>query len=77
MKLLLIEDDNATADYVRQGLIELGHACDHSETGIDGLTAALTNSYDAIILARSLPQLDGLSVLQALRAEGRTVPVLI
>ncbi len=77
MKLLLIEDDNATADYVRQGLIELGHACDHSETGIDGLTAALTNSYDAIILDRSLPQLDGLSVLQALRAEGRTVPVLI
>ncbi len=77
MKLLLIEDDNATADYVRQGLIELGHACDHSETGIDGLTAALTYSYDAIILDRSLPQLDGLSVLQALRAEGRTVPVLI
>jgi two-component system OmpR family response regulator len=76
MKLLLIEDDNATADYVRQGLIELGHACDHSETGIDGLTAALTNSYDAIILDRSLPQLDGLSVLQALRAEGRIVPVL-
>lgn len=77
MKLLLVEDDSATADYVRQGLIELGHACDHSETGIDGLTAALTNSYDAIILDRSLPQLDGLSVLQALRAEGRTVPVLI
>lgn len=77
MKLLLIEDDSATADYVRQGLIELGHACDHSATGIDGLTSALTNSYDAIILDRSLPQLDGLSVLQALRAEGKTVPVLI
>lgn len=77
MKLLLVEDDSATADYVRQGLNELGHACDHSLTGIDGLTAALTNSYDAIILDRSLPQLDGLSVLQALRAEGGTVPVLI
>lgn len=77
MKLLLVEDDIATADYVRQGLIELGHACDHSATGIDGLTSALTNRYDAIILDRSLPQLDGLSVLQALRAEGRTVPVLI
>ena len=77
MKLLLIEDESATADYVRQGLIELGHACDHSATGIDGLTSALTNSYDAIILDRSLPQLDGLSVLQALRAEGKTVPVLI
>lgn len=77
MKLLLVEDDSTTANYVRQGLMELGHACDHSSTGIDGLTAALTNSYDAIILDRSLPQLDGLSVLQALRAEGRTVPVLI
>lgn len=77
MKLLLIEDDVATAEYIRQGLIELGHACDHSATGLDGLTAALTNIYDAVILDRSLPQLDGLSVLQALRAEGRKVPVLI
>lgn len=77
MKLLLIEDDNATADYVRQGLIELGHACDHSATGLEGLTAALTHQYDAVILDRNLPQLDGLSVLHALRSEGRTVPVLI
>lgn len=77
MKLLLIEDDVETAEYIRQGLIELGHACDHSATGLDGLTAALTSSYDAVILDRSLPQLDGLSVLQALRAEGQKVPVLI
>lgn len=77
MKLLLIEDDAATAEYIRQGLIELGHACDHSSTGLDGLTAALTSIYDAVILDRSLPQLDGLSVLQALRAEGQKVPVLI
>lgn len=77
MKLLLIEDDVPTAEYIRQGLIELGHACDHSATGLDGLTAALTSIYDAVILDRSLPQLDGLSVLQALRAEGRKVPVLI
>lgn len=77
MKLLLIEDDVATAEYIRQGLIELGHACDHSATGLDGLTAALTSIYDAVILDRSLPQLDGLSVLQALRAEGQKVPVLI
>lgn len=77
MKLLLIEDDVATAEYIRQGLIELGHACDHSATGLEGLTAALTSNYDAVILDRSLPQLDGLSVLQTLRAEGRKVPVLI
>lgn len=77
MKLLLVEDDGATADYVRQGLIELGHSCDRAATGLDGLTAALTNSYDAIILDRNLPQLDGLSVLQALRGQGNKVPVLI
>jgi two-component system OmpR family response regulator len=77
MKLLLVEDDQPTADYVRQGLRELGHACDHAPTGLDGLTAALTGSYDAIILDRNLPQLDGLSVLRALRSEGRKTPVLI
>lgn len=77
MKLLLIEDDAGTASYVRQGLAELGHACDYAATGLDGLTAALTNSYDAIILDRNLPQLDGLSVLRALRAEDHKTPVLI
>jgi two-component system OmpR family response regulator len=77
MKLLLIEDDATTAGYVQQGLAELGHACDRAETGLDGLTAALTNTYDAIILDRNLPQLDGLSVLRALRAEGHKTPVLI
>lgn len=77
MKLLLVEDDQPTADYVRQGLRELGHACDLAQTGLDGLTAALTVSYDAIILDRNLPQLDGLSVLKALRSEGLKTPVLI
>lgn len=77
MKLLLIEDDRATSEYLRQGLRELGHSCDHADTGLAGLTAALTNNYDAIILDRNLPQLDGLSVLQALRSEGRSTPVLI
>lgn len=77
MRLLIIEDDQPTADYLRQGLRELGHVCDHAATGLDGLTQALTQSYDAIILDRNLPQLDGLSVLQAMRSEGRKTPVLI
>jgi two-component system, OmpR family, response regulator len=77
MKLLLIEDEPSVAEYVRQGLGELGHACDHAATGLDGLTAALTNSYDAIILDRNLPTMDGLSVLKALRSENRKTPVLI
>jgi two-component system OmpR family response regulator len=77
LKLLLIEDDAPTADYIRRGLSELGHSCDHAATGVDGLTAALTSAYDAIILDRSLPGLDGLAVLTALRAQGEDTPVLV
>lgn len=77
MKLLLVEDDLETASYLHKGFAELGHSCDHVVNGIDGLTAALTHDYEAIVLDRNLPQLDGLSVLQALRAEGQRTPVLI
>jgi len=77
LKLLLIEDDAQTADYVRRGLVELGHVSDYAATGIDGLTAAIVGRYDAIILDRNLPELDGLSVLKALRAKGDRTPVLL
>lgn len=77
MKLLLIEDDAQTADYVRRGMTELGHVTDHAATGLDGLTAALVGSYDAIILDRNLPGLDGLAVLHAMRAQGDRTPVLL
>lgn len=77
MKLLLVEDDQPTAGYVCQGLAELGHVCDLAATGLDGLTAGLTKDYDAIILDRNLPLMDGLSVLSALRAQARKTPVLI
>lgn len=59
-----------------QGLAELGHSCDHAGGGLDGLTAAMTHDYDAIILDRNLPQMDGLTVLTAFRAEDRDTPVL-
>ena len=77
MKLLLVEDDAQTADYLRRGLVELGHTVDHAFTGVDGLTAALSLPYDAIILDRGLPQLGGIAVLQALRAQGCRTPVLM
>ena len=77
MKLLLVEDDAQTADYLRRGLFELGHAVDHALTGVDGLTAALSLPYDAIILDRGLPQLGGIAVLQALRAQSCRTPVLM
>lgn len=77
MKLLLVEDDAQTATYVRQGLMELGHSCDTAPDGVEGLTAVLTHDYDALILDRNLPRLDGLSVLQAMRAQGNRTPVLL
>ncbi|MET3760683.1 response regulator transcription factor [Sphingomonas sp. UYEF23] len=77
MKLLLVEDDRQTADYVRRGLSELGHSCDVASDGVEGLTAALTHDYDAIVLDRNLPQLDGMAVLQALRSQGNRTPVLL
>jgi two-component system, OmpR family, response regulator len=58
-------------------LSELGHGCDRASNGLDGLTAAITHDYDAIILDRNLPRLDGLSVLAALRAERHDTPVLM
>lgn len=73
----MIEDDGPTATYVAQGLAELGHVSDRANTGIDGLAAALTHDYDVIILDRNLPGMDGLTVLTALRSEGRTTPVLL
>ena len=77
MKLLLIEDDAQTADYVRRGLAELGHVCEHAPDGIEGLSAALGGQHDAIILDRNLPKLDGLAVLGAMRAQGNRTPVLL
>ena len=77
LKLLLIEDDERTAEYIAQGLGELGHSCDRAANGLEGLTAAMSNDYDAIILDRNLPQMDGLTVLAALKAERRPTPVLM
>jgi len=77
MRVLLVEDDTSVSEYVQQGLRELGHACDRMESGVEGLAASLAHPYDAIILDRNLPTMDGLSVLGALRTEGRKTPVLI
>ena len=77
MKLLLIEDDRSAADYVARGLRESGHCVDHAVDGAEGLTLALASRYDVIIVDRMLPHLDGLAVVQALRAQGSRTPILI
>jgi two-component system OmpR family response regulator len=77
MHLLIVEDDADTASYMRKGLTEAGYTVDHADNGRDGLFLATSGSFDAIILDRMLPGLDGLAVLQALRAAKIGTPVLI
>jgi len=77
MRILVIEDEARTADFIEKGLKEKGHAVDVCRTGPEGLSFALSGEHDAIILDRMLPQMDGLTVLKALRAEEKNTPAII
>lgn len=77
MRALLIEDDPSAALLSRQVLEREGFAVDLAQTGEEGLTLALVNDYDAVILDLGLPDRNGLSVVQALRKEGRSTPVIV
>ena len=76
MKILIVEDELKTGDYLRQGLSEAGFVVDLQRNGTDGMHAALMEHYDLIVLDVMLPGMDGWHVLQALRAAGRKIPVL-
>jgi two-component system OmpR family response regulator len=76
MKLLLVEDDVRSSDFIRRGLSEHGHVVDHAENGKDGLFLAASGKYDAVIVDRMLPELDGLAIVKMLRATENHVPVL-
>ena len=76
-KILLVDDDDATAAYIMKGLAEDGFTVDRADNGRDGFFHASDGSYDAIILDRMLPGMDGMGVLGALRAAGLDTPVLI
>lgn len=76
MKILLAEDDTKIAEYIVAGLAEHGHSVDHVADGRDALSYCLYNDCDMAILDRMLPWMDGLSVLKALRASKKAVPVL-
>lgn len=77
MNLLLIEDDLVMARVLQDGLKSAGHAVTHLANGREGLVTALTTPSDAIILDRMLPVLDGLSILQSLRAAHVDTPVIV
>jgi two-component system OmpR family response regulator len=76
MRILIVEDDADTSAYVSNGLAEEGHIAEAVADGRDGLTQAMEGAYDVIVVDRMLPGLDGLSLVRALRAVGRKVPVL-
>jgi two-component system, OmpR family, response regulator len=77
MKILLIEDDPHTSAYVADGLREHGHVVDHSASGRDGLILASGGGYDAMVIDRMLPGLDGLAIVKTVRASGVKAPVLL
>jgi two-component system OmpR family response regulator len=77
MHILVIEDDAATAAYLRKSLTDSGHSVDHAEDGKDGLFMAMEGDYDALVVDRMLPRLDGLTIIQTLRAAADQTPVLI
>jgi two-component system copper resistance phosphate regulon response regulator CusR len=76
MRILIIEDEEKTANYLRKGLMENTFAVDVSDNGVEGLRLAESNDYSVIILDVMLPGMDGWEVLRALRGKGKTTPVL-
>jgi len=76
MKILIVEDETKTGDYLKQGLSEAGFVTDLARDGMDGLHLATTGDYDLIVLDVMLPGLTGWQVLEALRRSGRDMPVL-
>ena len=76
-KILVIEDDATTAEFIAKGLTEAGFVVDCADNGRDGLFHATDGSYDAIVLDRMLPGMDGMAVLGAVRAANIATPVIV
>ena len=76
MKILIVEDEAKTGDYLKQGLGEAGFVVDLARDGLEGMQMALSEPYDLIVLDVMLPRLDGWQILQALRNARRDVPVI-
>jgi len=76
MRILIVEDEPKTGDYLRQGLVEAGFVVDLVRDGQGGLHHALTEGFDLVVLDVMLPGMDGWAVLQGIRAAGKDTPVL-
>jgi two-component system OmpR family response regulator len=77
MHILIVEDDEVARDYLAKALRQAGHTVDVAGNGLEGLHMASSIAVDLAIVDRMLPKLDGLALVQSLRATGRKMPVLI
>lgn len=77
MKILIIEDEKKTGEYLKKGLSEAGFVVDHTDNGLTGYHLALTADYDLIILDIMLPDVSGWEIIRMLRAAGKGMPVLL
>jgi len=77
MRLLIIEDDRESAEYLAKAFREVGHVADLANDGEEGLSLAETGDYDVLVVDRMLPRRDGLSVIGTLRDKGNLTPALI
>ena len=76
-RILVVEDDADAADYILKGLREEGYTVEHVADGRDGLYLASASTFDAIVMDRMVPGMDGLAVVKALRAAEVETPILI
>ena len=77
MRLLIIEDDEDVASYVKSGLEQAGYTVDVADNGKDGLFLATTERYDGIVVDRMLPGVDGLTIIRTMRASDISPPALV
>jgi two-component system OmpR family response regulator len=77
LRVLIIEDDKDVASFVQKGLNQAGWNVDHADNGKDGLFLATTEPYDALVVDRMLPGVDGLTVIRTLRASNNSTPALV
>ena len=77
MRILIVEDDAQAAAYLVKALNEAGHTADHAHDGEQGFLLGSETAYDALIIDRMLPRMDGLTLIRNLREKNITTPVLV
>ncbi|WP_321368097.1 response regulator transcription factor [uncultured Desulfuromusa sp.] len=77
MRILLVEDDNRTAQFVKKGFVQAGFAVDRAADGLEGLFMAQDVAYDAAVIDIMLPKLDGLTLIERLRKQQVNTPIIV